>query len=190
MNIFFFGGTFDPPHIGHYNIVHSCLEVTDKFIIFPNKQSPDKKQPIVNAIHREKMLHLMFDNSKVEIDDFELVSNKKNYTIYTIEYLYKKYNNSILNMVIGLDQLQKIESWYKYDKVIKKVNIYCFNRNNTNIDKSLLQIKNIKFIKDFNCEISSSLIRKNINNLDKNELKKFLHKDVILYIKKNKLYVN
>ena len=42
MKIFFFGGTFDPPHIGHKMIVDKCYDKCDKFIIFPNLKSPHK----------------------------------------------------------------------------------------------------------------------------------------------------
>ena len=61
MKIFFYGGTFDPPHIGHYNIVKHCLNLCEKFIIIPVKQSPLKiVKPEVSDNHRLQMLKILF----------------------------------------------------------------------------------------------------------------------------------
>ena len=43
MRLAFFGGTFNPPHNGHNLIINYCLRNFDKFIVIPNKVSPDKK---------------------------------------------------------------------------------------------------------------------------------------------------
>ena len=52
MKIFFYGGTFDPPHIGHKMIVEKLLPSCDKLIVFPAKKSPVKKDnPVLNVIY-------------------------------------------------------------------------------------------------------------------------------------------
>ena len=60
MKIFFFGGTFDPPHIGHKMIVDKCYDKCDKFIIFPNLKSPHKIDfGVTHYIHRVEMLRIL-----------------------------------------------------------------------------------------------------------------------------------
>ena len=77
MKIFFYGGTFDPPHIGHKKIIEALLPRCDKMIIFPAKKSPFKKvYPIASNIHRINMLNLLFENNKVIIDDYEILSDQ------------------------------------------------------------------------------------------------------------------
>ena len=45
MKIYFFGGSFDPPHLGHLKIIETCLNRFDMahFILIPANQSPLKK---------------------------------------------------------------------------------------------------------------------------------------------------
>ena len=126
MNLFFFGGSFDPPHLGHYNIVRKCLEYCDKVVVIPNNISLDKKIPKENSCHRLNMLKVLFQELNVAIDDFEIISNKKNYTIHTIEYLMNKYKKAKITMVIGKDQLYKISDWYRYNDIINLVKILDF----------------------------------------------------------------
>ena len=110
MNIFFYGGTFDPPHLGHEMIIKQLLPSCDKFIVFPSKKSPLKNsKPIANGIQRIDMLALLFDDSKIEIDDYEIKSVNKSYTYLTIEYLKKKYEKSSFTMVVGKDQLKTLQ---------------------------------------------------------------------------------
>ena len=37
MKLFFFGGTFDPPHNGHLAIIDYCMKLCDKLIVLPSK---------------------------------------------------------------------------------------------------------------------------------------------------------
>ena len=80
MKIFFFGGTFDPPHKAHKLIYKHCINLCDKFIFFPAKQSPGKKIPKSKDRNRFEMLELLIDKEdfkKVSIDGFELSKNRK-----------------------------------------------------------------------------------------------------------------
>jgi len=189
MNLYFFGGTFDPPHLGHYNIVKKCAQLADKVVVIPNKISVDKKSPNENFVHRFNMLKILLQDLNVEIDDFEVISNKKNYTIYTIEHLLNKYINAKLTMVVGKDQLQKISHWYRSDDILNTVEILCFNRL-IDRDNSSKLLSGCKVIKNFNYNISSSQLRTILNTSNHATLNKYLDKNVMHYIKENNLYVS
>ncbi len=188
MKIFFFGGTFDPPHLGHEKIVDFCLDNCDKLVIIPNKNSLDKIKT-TDANHRLNMLKLLFNNKRIIIDEFELESKKPNYTYYTIEYLKNIYKDD-LTMVIGYDQLINIDNWFNFKEILEDINILCFNRKVSNRVKNnkFRKLKNIKYIEKFNYNISSSKIRKKIINSKNESYKKNLNHEVIKYIKMNKLY--
>ena len=187
MKIFFFGGTFNPPHLGHKMIVDKCIKMCDKLILFPNFISPDKNHlGVTKPIHRIEMLNILFKNYTLEIDDFETKFKTKSYTYNTIKYLKKKFANSDLTMVVGGDHLLNFKNWYKSDEILMNVNILCFNRNKSFDQRNdLYQNKNIHIVEDFDYNISSSEIRENKLNINKN---KFLSKEIIEYIIKNKLY--
>ena len=184
MKIYFFGGSFDPPHKAHKLIYKYCLNLCDKFIFFPAKLSPGKAKPKAHFSDRLKMLNLLIDKedkSKVIIDNFELMNNSdKSFTIDTIYYLKEKFKNSSINMLIGYDQYQNLSTWKDYHKILDKVNLICFDRNSKNN-------KEIKFI-DFNENISSSNIRGLIRQNKYDNLDKYLNKDILNYIMKNNLY--
>tara|TARA_B100001758_G_C18247816_1_gene524129 strand:- start:383 stop:943 length:561 start_codon:yes stop_codon:yes gene_type:complete len=184
MKIYFFGGSFDPPHKAHKLIYKYCLNLCDKFIFFPAKLSPGKEKPKAHFSDRLKMLNLLIDKedkSKVMIDNFELINNNdKSFTIDTIYYLKEKFKNSSISMVIGYDQYQNLSNWKDYHKILDKVSLICFDRNSKSN-------KEIKFI-DFNHNIDSSSIRALISQNRFNNLNEYLNKDILNYIMKNNLY--
>lgn len=191
MKIFFYGGTFDPPHKGHQLIVEYCLEKCDKLILIPNKKSPDKSSnPIANFHQRENMLKILFNNKKIVISDFEGNSNKDNYTYLTINHLKTIFKKADLTMVIGNDQLVNLKKWNKFNFILDEVKILCFNRiildeNRFKVDF----IDNIEFVEKFNVNISSSKVRNSIFNKSIKSLDDMLNTKIINYIMKEKIYV-
>ena len=191
MKIFFYGGTFDPPHKGHELIVEYCLEKCDKLILIPNKKSPDKlSNPIATFNQRKDMLKILFNDKKIVISDFEGNSNKDNYTYLTINHLKTIYRKSDLTMVIGNDQLVNLKKWKKFNFILDEVKILCFNR--TILDKNRFEvdfIDNIEFVEKFNINISSSKIRNSIFNKSIKNSDDMLNSNIIDYIMKEKIYV-
>ncbi len=188
MNIFFFGGSFDPPHKAHKLIYKYCLDLCDKFIFIPANQSPIKNKPNSISSDRLKMLELLIDSQdskKVSIDDFELKNNSKSFTIDTISYLKNKFSGHSLYMVIGYDQYKNIEKWKNYQKIISEVKIVCFMRNNNSFNKKFPAT-----IVDFNYDISSTLIRKAFKTNSNDSIKDLMNIKVYDYIIKNGLYRN
>jgi len=189
MKIFFLGGTFDPPHLGHVKIVEECMNKCDKFILIPAKKSPHKLAvPLANSFHRLNMLKLIIKNKKVCIDEFEVKSKEINYSYITIQYLKNKYKNASLTMIVGVDQLLNIRNWKNSDKILNSVNILSFNRNLKN-HKNIV-FDNIQFVDNFDVSISSSAIREEMKNNNLNMCNKFLDDKIFNYIKENKLYAN
>jgi|TARA_B100001175_G_scaffold304087_1_gene299739 nicotinate-nucleotide adenylyltransferase len=191
MKVFFYGGTFDPPHKGHELIVEYCLEKCDKLILIPNKKSPDKSSnPIANFHQRENMLKILFNNKKIVISDFEGNSNKDNYTYLTINHLKTIFKKADLTMVIGNDQLVNLKKWNRFNFILDEVKILCFNRiildeNRFKVDF----IDNIEFVEKFNVNISSSKVRNSIFNKSIKSLDDMLNTKIINYIMKEKIYV-
>ena len=202
MKIAFFGGSFDPPHKGHKKIINKSLEIFDKVLIIPNSKSVDKKKMLIESSnHRFNMLNLMFDNSNVEIVDYEIKSKLPNYTYYTLKFLMNKYKKDNISMIIGQDQLLNLTNWYNYEYIIQNISIICFRRNfkNSNFQKNIYKVAKINFI-DFECDISSTDIRMQLSNRNQthSEKSKFssnsffdysLDSKVLKYINNENLYL-
>tara|TARA_B100000315_G_scaffold218966_1_gene220596 strand:- start:16 stop:591 length:576 start_codon:yes stop_codon:yes gene_type:complete len=187
VNLYFFGGSFDPPHIGHLSIIHTCVIKSQQFVLIPTNQSPFKDQiPRASAYHRIRMLELLISNIEqpIKIDDWEINNPAPNYTYKTIRHLQKYYPGSNLFMVIGGDQLSRIYEWKNYREIMDVVRIVAFNR-----DKSKYKLPDgiqIRWQEDFRINISSTAVREKIihGHQPSNELTP----EVLEYIQSNNLY--
>ena len=91
MNLYFFGGSFDPPHIGHLSIIQSCVVESQQFVLIPAKQSPFKDQSTAASAHqRIRMLKLLI--SKIDhpiiIDDWETYIGRS--ILFYLNFIDKK----------------------------------------------------------------------------------------------------
>ena len=187
MRLFFFGGSFDPPHGGHLKIIQYCCKHSDKLLLIPAANSPLKNNPpVAEKNHRVKMLKLLIQdlNFSVEVDDWEISQPGPSYTFETIRHLQENYPNSDLSMVIGADQLIKIHKWINYERIMKSVQMLGFNRDCCNFIPPAEM--NLTWLEDFEVDISSSKIREYIakGNSFNNDLPLVIQQ----YIQENNLY--
>ena len=74
MKIIFFGGSFDPPHKGHYEIIRKCSKQCDQLILMPTLHSPLKNKTSFTAPHYIlRMLKLLIHdvNHPIIIDKYD-----------------------------------------------------------------------------------------------------------------------
>ena len=157
MNIAVFGGSFDPPHLGHEAIVHTVLDTLDidKLIIIPAYLNPFKDSSVFTADNRLELMQDLFDNNdKVEVNDYEVKQEKSVPTIETIEYLKSQgYDN--IKLIIGADNLKKLHMWKYYDKLKQLVSFIVITRDG-------IKVEDFDTIK-VDYEISSTRIRENLD---------------------------
>ncbi|WP_345992425.1 nicotinate (nicotinamide) nucleotide adenylyltransferase [Sulfurimonas sp. HSL-1716] len=129
-----FGGTFDPPHLGHLSIVKaalSCLDV-DKVIVMPAFLNPFKSKVHAPPELRLKWLKKIFSvYDDVEVDDFELACKRKVPSLETVRHLKKRYEK--IYLVIGADNLKSLDRWYGYDELKKLVTFVVASRDDIDI---------------------------------------------------------
>lgn len=115
-----FGGTFDPPHIGHRNALkHFKNQIKpDITYIIPANIPPMKDSHTASGEHRLNMCRLCFDDPVL---DLEIKSGGISYTWLTVEKLRKEHPEDELFMLIGTDQLFKLEKWKNIDYLKKQL---------------------------------------------------------------------
>ena len=188
MKLFFFGGSFDPPHKGHLEIIQYCCKHSDKLLLIPAAKSPLKNQPpSAERYHRIQMLKLLIQDLDfpIQVDDWEINQSGPSYTYDTIQHLQENYPDSNLSMVIGADQLIKFQRWKNYKEIMNSVQILGFNRDSC--DFTPPDEMNLTWLKDFKVDISSSIIREKIAKGDSSD--NDLTPSIQRYIQNNKLYV-
>jgi len=132
LKIAIFGGSFDPPHIGHEQITKEVFQQLDIDIlcVVPNFLNPFKKSTFLSAKNRFELLQKMFiHESKIKVMDFEILKNRAVYSIETVKYLQKKYNPSKIYLIIGADNLAKLHLWKSYEQLNDIVTFVTANRN-------------------------------------------------------------
>jgi nicotinate-nucleotide adenylyltransferase len=148
-----FGGSFDPPHIGHLAIIEALkkLEQIDKIIIMPTFLNPFKAKSHASSALRLQWLHEIFsDEKQVIISDYEVTQGKKTPTIESVNYLLKSYNK--IYLVIGADNLASLHRWERYEELCTKVTFIVATRDKIEIPENFLSL-------DVQEEISSSQLR-------------------------------
>jgi nicotinate-nucleotide adenylyltransferase len=125
-----FGGTFDPPHLGHVSVVDAVLSHLDidGIVIMPAFCNPFKDNVVAPANLRLKWLQKMFEAyPNVVIDDFEIRSERKVPTIETVLYLLQTYET--IYLVIGADNVKSLAKWHRYTELCKLVTFVVATRD-------------------------------------------------------------
>jgi len=114
VKIAIFGGSFDPPHIGHESIVTQALKELeiDKLVVVPTFLNPFKQNSFLNAKTRLILLQKLFKhNDKIKVSNFEILKDRAVYSIETVKYLKKLYNTDKIYLIIGTDNLKDLHLW-------------------------------------------------------------------------------
>lgn len=122
MRIGIFGGSFDPVHKGHINLVKELKKILhlNKVIVVPAFVSPFKteKPPLARGHHRLEMLKLAFEGvSHIEISDIEIKRSDVSYTIDTIHELLDQYPYAELYLLLTDEALETFSRWRSFEEI-------------------------------------------------------------------------
>jgi nicotinate-nucleotide adenylyltransferase len=110
-----FGGTFDPPHVGHLIVAQDVVEklAFDRLLLVPAAQPPHKPElATAPAELRARMVEAaMGGHPKLELSRIEIQRGGPSYTADTLEALRARLPADELFLLIGADQLRAFASW-------------------------------------------------------------------------------
>ncbi len=148
-----FGGSFDPPHIGHKAIVEALdeLEFIDKTVVMPTHLNPFKSKSHASSELRFQWLTEIFQHlNNVHIDNFEVTKKRKVTSLESVKHLLKKYKK--IYLVIGADNIASLPSWSNYQELSNLVTFIVASRDNIEVDHNYFKL-------DIDENISSSELR-------------------------------
>ena len=162
MDIAVFGGSFDPPHIGHEQIVNLALQElkVDKLFMIPTFLNPFKDSFHLSPNKRFELLQELFkENKKVEICDYEILQNKKTTTFETISFLKNNYKIDTIYLIIGADNLKNIHLWYNFLELRELVSFVVVTRDGIELTNDYVKPTYLQL----DIDASSTVFRKNMN---------------------------
>ncbi len=193
-----FGGSFNPIHNGHIQLVNTFIDNLrlDRAIIIPAYVSPFKeKDNSVMPEQRLEMCRLAFeDNKKVEVSDIEIRRGGASYTYMTLAELSEKYKGDEFFLITGADMFMSVHTW-KHPEIIFRIaticgipregeDIYSLHRQAEYLKKlgAKTEILDISVM-----TVSSTEIRRKIR--EGRSISGLVPEAVENYIRKNKLYL-
>jgi nicotinate-nucleotide adenylyltransferase len=112
-----FGGTFDPPHVGHLILASEAkwqLELSR--VLWTVTPDPPHKQdqPITSLEHRLAMVRLAIgDDPSFELSEVELSRPGPHYTVDTIKLLAQQNSEAEIVPILGGDSLNDLPTWHQ-----------------------------------------------------------------------------
>ena len=136
MKIGIFGGTFNPPHLGHLAAAEAAIGALglDKLYIVPASIPPHKELPEGTPApeHRLAMAAKLADAlllpQVVQLSEMELKREGKSYTADTLAALREEYPEAELWLLMGTDMFLTLHRWREPEKILKLAGVCAFGR--------------------------------------------------------------
>lgn len=192
-----YGGTFNPPHLGHFRVVQSAFSALslDRLYVVPAFQAPNKQEVSgTQGEHRLKMLQLCFgDEPRITVSDCELQRGGISYTVETLQQLKQTDPDAEWILLLGADSFLSIDTWYQWEEILKTASLAVFERGTKQEQTAIADQKKKLEEKGANIytadhritQVSSTDIRRMLAFRCADD---YLHPKVAAYIQWNGLY--
>lgn len=165
MKIGIYGGSFNPVHWGHINVVKYVLEKLelDKILIIPVGTPSHRADNLVSGELRVKMCQAAFENiDKTEVSDIETKSDTLSYTIDTLKKIRKLYGKeNEFYEIIGEDSAYYFDMWKDYLEILELSKVVVLRRKGYT---GLLTHPNLLYLDSPFFNVSSTEIRGRLKN--------------------------
>ena len=139
MRIGLFGGTFDPPHLGHLIVAQDVFQQLslDRLRFMPAATPPHKRHLRVTApALRLAMLRAAIDgDARFEVEEIELNRAGPSYTVDTLEELVARAPGDELFFVMGEDQFRELATWRSPARVAQLARLVVLSRDGSDISR-------------------------------------------------------
>lgn len=197
-----YGGTFDPPHIGHLHAAKEFLRSCDLDMLYvvPTGMPPHKDGKTASEPgKRLEMVRLAFadptySDTRIEVSDFEQTRDGKSYTYHTLSHFKDEADE--LYLFCGEDMFLTLDSWYRAEDIFSLATVVCFCRDHDKGSKKRIESAAEHYQTTFGARIllpafspypiSSTTVRAHVQNGLSTD--GFLTENVQAYIKEHKLY--
>jgi nicotinate-nucleotide adenylyltransferase len=186
-----YGGTFNPPHIGHLITVECVREQLrlDGIYFIPSAQPPNKPgTALASADDRLQMTSLAVEGvPELAVSDIEIRRSGVSYTIDTITALGAQFPDASLMLIIGSDNFLEFQTWKSPTEILARVQLVVMHRPGFPVDQTHHEFARLAtFVNVPQIGISSSDIRRRIK-LGRS-IRYLVPREVEAYIREHNLY--
>ena len=135
-----YGGTFDPPHLGHINNLRAAMDAVhpDRVIVMPAGIPPHKAASATPAEHRLAMCGCFRAlGEAVTVSRWEIDRSGRSYTVNTLEMLRSAWPDADLYLSVGSDMLLTFRQWRQWQRILQLATLVVESRQTG--DESRLQ---------------------------------------------------
>jgi nicotinate-nucleotide adenylyltransferase len=188
----FYGGSFDPVHLGHLIAAQDAHEQLglDRLYFLPAAQAPLRADSVrAAAADRLELLRLATaGDSRFEVLDWEIARGGISYTIDTALRARHTFPGSRLIWIIGEDQLDKLSRWHRAPELVGLVEFACLQRpgHAAPVAPDIEGLRLHRLV-SHQIALSSTEIRQRIRK--KRSLRFLLPDSAINYIQETRLYI-
>lgn len=191
MRIGVFGGTFDPPHVGHLLLAADASESLrlDLLIFVPAGAQPFKVDtpPLASGPERAEMLRLAITGaSKYAVNDAEINREGLSYTVDTLEHLAGRYADAELFFLLGQDALTGFMQWRKPERILELATLALMMRSGAGDVGGWRAAERLVRVSTRRVDVSSTEIRRRLR--EKKSIRGFVPESVERFIEARGLY--
>lgn len=178
-----YGGSFDPPHVGHVMAVAWVLSSTDVDALWlvPCFQHAFGK-PLSSYEHRREMCRLAvrpFDKARVAVNDVEARLGGTSRTIDTVQLLASEHPDVRFDVVVGADIFKDSGSWKRFDELQRLCRFLVLGREGYPSPEGVVTSPTIP-------DVSSTSVRERVRS--GGDVSVLLPRDVAAYVAEHGLY--
>ena len=123
-----FGGTFDPPHLGHLAVARAArdqLDLDEVRLMIAGDPWQKRDRSVASGLLRLELTELLIGNEpRLKTDDREVLRTGPTYTIDTVEALLREATEMIsITLIMGVDAAAGIETWHRAQDLAKLVTL-------------------------------------------------------------------
>lgn len=125
-----FGGTFDPPHVGHLVVAQDVLEhlELDRLVVVPAARPPHREAVLDPDTRLELVRHAFEGDDRIHVSDVELRREGPSWTVDTLEWARRELRPDALFLIVGADQLRSFAGWREPERILRLARLAVMTR--------------------------------------------------------------
>jgi len=193
-----YGGTFNPPHIGHLQAAQQALTALklDRILLIPDRIAPHKEIPQGSPTPQQRMdmLRIAAKNRPgLEVSDIELQRTGVSYTFQTVAQLKAEHPEAQLVLLMGTDMFLSFHTWRHPEEILKNASLGVFCRGEKG-EKAAIEARKAEMEAE---GAKVELVNNDVINISSTQMRRllafrcaasFLPEGVLDYIREHRLY--